>query len=63
MHLAGWGRFRKAERTLQVREGVQETSVVWGVDIEAMSGQEKRVSVKEVWEGTLGGAGDIHPGY
>lgn len=37
--------------------------MVWGVDIEAMSGQEKRVSVKEVWEGTLGGAGDIHPGY
>lgn len=53
-HFTGWGRFRKAERTCQVREGVQGISVACKLNAEAMAGWEQKVSVKKVCEVVLG---------
>lgn len=54
MHFIGWGRFRKAERTCQVREGVQEISMACKLNAEAVAGGEQKVSVRKVCEVVLG---------
>lgn len=56
-YLTGAGRLRKAKKSSQVREGVQEISVACKQNTEAMAGWEKKIYVKEVCEGTLGRCG------